>query len=213
MKPFLNGILTGLFLQLAVGPVFFYILGITIDSSYSISLYAIFAVTLVDYIYISLSIIGVGALLQQSKVKQIFGLTSAIILLLFGALIFSKGLAVISQTEHINTFLWTPMKSFTSCFVLTISSPLTIIFFSSIFSTKAIEHNYRNKQLIMFGIGTGAATFIFLASTMMIIALLKADIPGVVINFMNCFVGALLVFYGISRVTKLVPKSSKDNGP
>ena len=54
MTPLLNGMLTGLFLQLALGPVFFYILGITMTGSYINSLSGILAVTLADYIYIVL---------------------------------------------------------------------------------------------------------------------------------------------------------------
>ena len=44
MTPLLNGMLTGLFLQLALGPVFFYILGITMTGSYINSLSGILAV-------------------------------------------------------------------------------------------------------------------------------------------------------------------------
>ena len=54
MKQIISGLLTGLFLQLAVGPVFFYIFSITIDSNYRNGLFAVLAVTLADYIYITL---------------------------------------------------------------------------------------------------------------------------------------------------------------
>jgi len=86
MKPLVNGLLTGLFLQLAIGPVFFYILGITVDSSFSNSLAAILAVTIVDYIYITLSIIGLGKLLEKEKVKKVFGIIGSIVLILFAKL-------------------------------------------------------------------------------------------------------------------------------
>ncbi len=203
MKPFFNGILTGLFLQLALGPVFFYILGITVDSNYINSLFGILAVTLADYIFIILSLIGIGELLQKDKVKAIFGFVSSIILLLFGFMILHKGLAFIN-TEQVSSIVWTPINSFTSCFVLTISSPLTLIFWSSFFSVKAIEKNYRKKQLVIFGAGTGISTFLFLSLTMIIVSLIKSNIPDIVVQVLNCIVGLLILYYGISRLAKAI---------
>ena len=206
MKALLSGLLTGLLLQLAVGPVFFYILGITVDSNYTNSLFAVIAVTLADYIYIVLSLIGIGKLLQQEKTKKIFGLISSIVLVLFGIMILYRGLVFINEINQIHTFVWTPINSFTSSFILTISSPLTIVFWSSIFSVIAIEKNYQKKQLVMFGIGTGAATFLFLSLTMMILSLLKSSIPNLIIQIVNCIVGFLLIYYGISRSIRLLFK-------
>ena len=97
MKPLIDGMLTGLFLQLALGPVFFYILGITADSNFINSLFAIFAVTLADYLFIVLSLIGMGTFLQEDKIKTIFGILSSIILMLFGLMIFYKGFIFINM--------------------------------------------------------------------------------------------------------------------
>ena len=209
MKPLLNGMLTGLFLQLALGPVFFYILGITLDSNYTNSLFAILAVTLADYIYIVLSLIGIGKLLQEDKMKTIFGAVSSIILMLFGLMILYKGLVFINNTEQISSIAWTPINSFTSCFVLTISSPLTIVFWTSIFSAKAIEKKYKKKQLILFGLGTGSSTFLFLSLTMMVLSLLKSNIPNMTVQILNCIVGLLLIYYGITRTVKSMSTSNK----
>jgi len=206
MKPFLNGMLTGLFLQLALGPVFFYILGITLDSSYINSFFGILAVTIVDYIYIVLSLIGIGKLLQKDNIKTLFGFLSSIILILFGIMILLKGLMFINNPEQAGSIAWAPLKSFTSCFVLTISSPLTIVFWSSIFSAKAIEKGYEKKQLIIFGIGTGLSTFFFLSLTMIILSLLKSNIPDTIVQALNCSVGLVLVCYGITRVIKILRK-------
>ena len=209
MKPLLNGMLTGLFLQLALGPVFFYILGITVDSNYTNSLSAIFAVTLADYIYIVSSLIGIGKLFQKSEMKIIFGSVSSIILMLFGLMILYKGRVFINGTEHIRSIAWTPMNSFTSCFILTISSPLTIIFWSSVFSQKAIEKNYKRKQLVIFGIGTGLSTFLFLSVTMMILSVFKSNIPNIIVQALNCIVGLTLIYYGITRTIKVLSTGNK----
>jgi threonine/homoserine/homoserine lactone efflux protein len=201
-----DGILTGLLLQLAVGPVFFYILGITIGSNYLESIFAIIAVTLVDFIYIILSIIGIGKFLQKSKYEKLFGLISAVVLVIFGIMISYKGLNFINKNINNPSLSWTPLKSFISCFILTISSPLTIVFWSSIFSTKAIEKQYKENQLILFGFGAGSSTFIFLSITMFILSLVKAHIPNLIVQVLNCIVGLALIYYGINRSIKSVKK-------
>ncbi len=204
IKPLIDGMLTGLFLQLALGPVFFYILGITADSNFINSLFAILAVTLADYLFIVLSLIGMGTLLQEDKIKTIFGILSSIILMLFGLMIFYKGFMFIDNVDHIGSIVWTPFKSFTSCFILTISSPLTLVFWGSIFSAKAIEKNYIKKQLFIFGIGAGASTFLFLSFTMMILSLFKSSIPNMIIQILNCIVGLVLIYYGVTRTIKTI---------
>ena len=204
MTPLLNGMLTGLFLQLALGPVFFYIFGITVDSNYINSLSGILAVTIVDYIYIVLSLIGVGALLQKDKIKKIFGSVSSVILMLFGLMMLYKGLVFINDAGHAGSVAWTPVNSFTSCFILTVSSPLTIVFWTSVFSAKAIEKKYEKKHLVIFGIGTGLSTFLFLSLSMMILSLVKSTIPGLIVQILNCMVGFVLIYYGITRTIKTI---------
>jgi threonine/homoserine/homoserine lactone efflux protein len=202
MKPFFNGILTGIFLQLAIGPVFFYILGITLDSEYVNALFGIAAVTIVDYLYIILSIIGVGKILERKKVKKVFGIISALVLVIFGLLILRNVINTEIRIENGTIKEWNPLQSFINCFILTVSSPLTIVFWSSIFASKAIENNYKKKELALFGIGAGAATFIFLSITMFIFSVIKGQIPNDIVEVMNIIVGLLIIIYGIVRITK-----------
>jgi len=200
MKPLLNGILTGLFLQLAIGPVFFYILGIAMDSSFLISFFGVLAVTLVDYIYILLSILGIGKLLEMEKIKRIFGIISSLVLLIFGIILINK--ALMPSNKIILGNEWTIAKAFISCFLLTISSPLTIVFWSSIFASKAIEKNYSKNELSVFGIGAGLATILFLSIVMYIISMIKKTIPVQAITILNILVGAVIIAYGIIRFVK-----------
>lgn len=209
IKPVVDGLITGLFLQLALGPVFFYILGITVDSNFINSLFAILAVTLADYIFIFLSLIGIGKLLQKDKIKNVFGVFSSTILMLFGLMIFHKGLILSDNINQLGSIVWTPFKSFTSCFILTISSPLTIVFWGSIFSAKAIEKNYLKNQLVVFGIGAGVSTFLFLFFTMMMLSLFKSSIPSILIQILNCIVGLVLIYYGVTRIMKIVSENKK----
>jgi len=202
MKPLANGFITGLLLQLAVGPVFFFILSITIDSDFTNSISAIIGVTIVDYVYIALSIIGIGRALESAPSRKIFGTISSLLIFLFGIISVKNGLIAIHGNAIQNATHWTPINSFLSCFLLTISSPLTIVFWGSIFTAKAIEMGYQREELVRFGIGAGFATFVFLSISMLLISTFKTNIPAIIIQFLNCGVGAVLMYYGITRIMK-----------
>jgi threonine/homoserine/homoserine lactone efflux protein len=209
----LNGFLTGLFLQLAIGPVFIFLLNISLQRSYIDGLFAVLAVTIVDYIYITLAVIGVGRLLEKPKTKLFLGIFSSIILIIFG--IFMIISAKQSTTiEPSNTFKGLSyFSSFSSAFILTISSPLTIVFWTSLFSAKAVEKDYTNKQLIFFGIGAGFATLIFLGFSISLVSFAKASIPILVLKILNIAVGSILCIYGFSRIVRhmINPDKKSDN--
>ncbi|OHD36367.1 MAG: hypothetical protein A2015_04185 [Spirochaetes bacterium GWF1_31_7] len=202
MQPVISGILTGMFLQLAIGPVFMYVLGITIDSNYIISLSGIIAVTLVDFIYIIISIVGIGKILENELIKKTFGILSSFVLILFGVTILFGSFNPITNLS--TGYTWTIKKAFISCFVLTITSPLTIVYWTGIFTAKAIEKNYSKKELIFFGIGAGLSTFIFMSITMYAVSLIRGIIPKEIISFFNFIVGIVLISYGMIRSIKIM---------
>ena len=207
MKSLLKGLLTGLFLQLAIGPVFFFILGITINSNFINVLCAITAVTLVDYIYIALSLLGLSKIIEKQRIKKVVGIISSFVLIVFSIIILKNVFKSLSINN--NATQWAPVTSFISCFLLTISSPLTIIFWTSIFSAKAIEYKFTKNQLVLFGIGAGCATFVFMFATMFIISIFRTNININLIKTLNTFVGLLLLYYGFSRLFTLLASNRK----
>src|SRR3989338_9635069 len=87
IKIFKNGLATGLILQLAIGPVFFFIINLTLQKTIFDGLIAVLAVTIVDYFYITLAILGIGKFLIKEKVKKIFVIVSSVVLIVFGFII------------------------------------------------------------------------------------------------------------------------------
>jgi len=199
MKVFKNGLLTGLFLQLAIGPVFFFIINISLQRTLFDGLIAVLAVTIVDYFYITLAILGVGQALKRKKVKKVFGIVSSIVLIIFGAIMI-KTVSDNNITEGINADVMNLMLSFTSTFILTISSPMTIVFFTSLFSAKAVEYNYAKRDLVIFGLATGLATLLFMGISVIVFSLIKTGIPMNLINILNILVGIVLIAYGLIRL-------------
>ncbi len=204
-KIFSNGLLTGLFLQLAIGPVFFFIINLAFQKTIYDGLVAVLAVTLVDYIYITLSVTGIGKILENKKTKRLFGAISSIVLIAFGVVIINgilgSGLSTNTEIESGNL-----VSSFISAFVLTISNPMTIIFFTGIFASKAIERNYTKKNLYIFGFSVGLATMIFMGVSVILFSLLRETIPMYVIQILNLIVGFVLISYGALRFIKILKK-------
>ncbi|MFH1030381.1 MAG: LysE family transporter [bacterium] len=203
-KIFQKGLATGLFLQLAIGPVFFYIINLALQRSIYDGLIAVLAVTIVDYFYITLSIVGIGKLLEKKKIRNLFGIISSIVLIIFGVIII-KGIAVngLSTNADIEKSV-SLLASFLSVFFLTISSPMTIVFFTSIFTAKAVEYNYTKKELYIFGFSVGSATFLFMGLSAVLFSLLKQSVPIALIQVLNLLVGVVIIGYGVIRIIKIL---------
>lgn len=203
VKVFLKGLTTGLILQIAIGPIFFYLANITLQKTLMDGLFAVFAVTIVDYLYISLAIVGVGKFLEKEKTKKILGLVSSVILIFFGlymaistANMVNTDLTMISQSQSIFT-------SFISAFILTISSPLTIVFWAGVFTAKSIEYSFTKKELLVFGLSAGLATLLFLGSSILVLTVFKTSIPLIIVRVANLVVGLVLIVYGVIRAIKI----------
>jgi threonine/homoserine/homoserine lactone efflux protein len=193
--------MTGLILQLAIGPVFFFIMNLAIQKSIFDGLAGALAVTLVDYFYIALSILGIGKLLENKKYKKYFGTISSLVLSVFGLLIIRDALFMQTNSAQI-VDITNIFSSFISVLLMTVSSPMTIVFFTSLFSAKANEYNFSKNELILFGLGTGFATLLFMGTSAVFFSIIKGIIPTVVIQVLNILVGCILAGYGGLRIVK-----------
>lgn len=199
----INGIATGILLQLAIGPVFIFIANTVIQKSLLNGFASIIAVTVVDYIYILLAIIGVGKILENNRIKKIFGIASSIVLIIFGLVIIIN--IIFYDKINSNAIVETQslIESFIAAFILTISSPLTIVFWTGLFGAKAIELDLNKSKLFVFGLSAGFSTVIFLGISAIIISRLKNYIPYMIINYLNLLAGTILILYGVFRILKI----------
>ena len=86
--------------------------------------------------------------------------------------------------------------------VLTLSNPITIVFWGSILTTRIIEDNLNKKELIAFSIGLVSSTIIFLTFIAISGTILSNFIPEKISNILNILVGILIVFFGIKMIVK-----------
>lgn len=157
-----------------------------------------------DYLFIFLAIMGVGKLLERENVKKIMGVGSAIVLIVFGYMMFRDAIASFSASLTMNQVSTGLMSSFTKAFVLTASSPLTIIFWTGIFTARSIEKGFSRKQLWLFGIAAGTTTPLFLGGTVLVFSALRNAISFGFAPWLNLGVGIILISYGVVRLTQLL---------
>ena len=204
MKIFRNGLFTGLALQVAIGPVFFYIINLALQKTIFHGLVGALAVAIVDFSYVALAILGIGKILENEKIKRIFGIISSLVLIIFG-LIIIKGITNINISNRIIGSV-SLLSSFISVLLLTISNPITIVLYTGILGARGIEKNYTQRELFVFGFGIGMATLIFMSASVILFSLIKGSVPVLLIQIMNLIVGCLLIGYGGIRLRKVFKK-------
>ena len=206
LKVSYNGLLTGLLLQTAIGPVFFFVINLSLQNTFWDGFLAVLAVTLVDYLYITLAVRGVGKLLEKGKRKKILAIISSIVLILFGIFLLTAETIKSNSIHGLNSSNY--FNSFFSAFFLTASSPLTIVFWTGLFASKAIENNYAKNELFIFGFFAGLATLLFLSTAIIIISSFKASMPFFLVSVLNEIVGLILILYGILKFVKVLKRKS-----
>lgn len=204
VRTFFRGLSTGFLLQLAVGPVFFFVLNTAVKGSCLSGLAAVAGVTVADYFYIALAALGVGKLLERRSVRNVMAVLSSAVLILFGGVMLAGVFRTLLASDAVVKLPEGAVegKEFLSALLLTLSSPLTIVFWTGLFTAKALEYRLDKGSLLLFGMAAGLATPLFLGSAVLVLSAVRGYIPPVAVSVVNGVVGLLLVGYGLVRLVK-----------
>ena len=197
---YLKGLKFGMILQLAVGPMCLMVFNTSRTKGLLIALSLVIAIAIIDAFYITLAGIGVSKILENKKVKLIFSVVGSMVLIVFG-------LNIILNTFDINIIpgLNIAVNSkviFIQGLLLTLSNPLTIVFWGSILTTKIIEDKMNKKEIILFSLGLISSTLIFLTFIAILGMLLSTFIPNNIAKILNILVGCLIIYFGIKMLIK-----------
>ncbi|RKD35382.1 lysine transporter LysE [Lacrimispora algidixylanolytica] len=203
----LKGFRFGLLLQFAVGPMCLFVFHTATTYGFISGLSLVFAIALIDAFYIGLSCVGVAAIINQKQVKAGVKLAGCLVLVFFGV---NTIIGVFGMTLLPDIQLFSQVSSgnlFIKGMLLTASNPLTIIFWSGMFSTQMIENNWNKRQLTFFAAGCVIATIIFLTGVAFLGSMVRGFLPPIVIQLLNVAVGFILIFFGL----RLFAKENKIN--
>jgi threonine/homoserine/homoserine lactone efflux protein len=199
-----HGFVTGLLLQVAVGPVFFFVLNTTLQGRLVDGLCAVAAVTLADCVYIFLAAAGAGSLLARPRIAFPLRVGSSIVLAAFGVTMIAAAARAAGGAASVSASAASippgALASFLSALVLTLSSPLTIVFWTGIFAARASDAGYTRRQLFPFGAAAAASTAVFLGTSTVVVSFLRSAIPPAAASILNGVVGVVLVAYGAWRM-------------
>lgn len=136
MKIFLKGLYFGMMLQLAIGPVCLFIFNTATTNGFFSAMQVVVAVTLIDALFIILSLFGISLILNNENIMFFFKIFSGMILIFFGINLICS---VFDFPFFNNIFSIENLLSnnfFLTGLVLTVSNPLTIVFWGSFFQSK-----------------------------------------------------------------------------
>ncbi|WP_391204652.1 LysE family translocator [Psychrobacillus sp. L4] len=199
-----KGFRFGLLLQIAVGPICLFIFQTAAGSGFWVAIIGVLGVTIVDVFYILGSIFGIGAILgEYKKAKGIIHYIGAAVLIVFGLsnVIGFWGVSLIPSLDFLSE--QSTQSVFWKTIVLTLSNPLTILFWAGVFSTKIGQENMKQNDMYTFGLGAVLSTFLFLTIISVLGSLLTIFLAPIVLKLLNLLVGLVLIAFGIKIVFKV----------
>ena len=196
-----KGFRFGMLLQIAVGPICMFIFQIAATSGFLAAEIGVLGVVLIDGLFILAAIFGIGKMLNKHwKWRGIIHYFGAAVLVVFG-LSSIAGVFGLSIIPSLNFFSQQSIEDvFWKTLVLTLSNPLTILFWAGVFATKLVEETIKQKDIYSFGLGAVLSTFIFLTIISILGSILTIFLDPVVLKLLNIIVGIALVTYGIRTV-------------
>jgi threonine/homoserine/homoserine lactone efflux protein len=194
-NPLMRGLLTGMALQLALGPVFIFVANTAFQSGMAAGLSAAAGATATDFIFITLAMAGLGRLLERERARRFLSAAGSPVLVVFGIMTLRKGLEMKAAMDVVVT--GGAIESFVASFMLTASSPLSILFWSGIFTARMSEFDSDRRGLLLFGFAAGSATMLFLGAFALFFSAVRIMLPSWLFSFMNILVGLGLVIFGV----------------
>ncbi len=195
MKWYLDGLKFGMLLQLAIGPMCLLVFNTAKNMGFINALSLVSAIALIDAFYIYLAGIGVSRLLLQERVKICVSVTGAFVLCLFGI---NMILEVVGRDIVLHISSYSDAQSvFVQGLILTLSNPLTIVFWGTVLTQKMIKEQLRRSELFFFSAGLVSATVFFLTGIAILGTEMKEFLPDTISNGMNVVVGVVIVYFGI----------------
>ncbi|HWQ29569.1 MAG TPA: LysE family transporter [Negativicutes bacterium] len=190
-----KGFKFGMMLQLAIGPVCMFIFSEGCNKGFWSAEAGVLAVTLVDAVFILLAVMGITSFINNEKVKRVFKIAGALIVAYFGAMIL---ISAFSIPEVLGAD--SQGGSFYKGFVMTASNPMTILFWSGVFSAKIAEESMNKRQVQLFGIGAVISTFLFMTLVALAGSMTQEFISYSVIRVLNAAVGCVLIIFAASKL-------------
>jgi threonine/homoserine/homoserine lactone efflux protein len=201
VSDFLQGLGLGLILQISVGPVFAAVLHTGLTRGFGHAWAMVWGAVLVDAAYILLSVLGVSALLQIEALRRVVGLLGALLLAYFG-LRYLRAPAQLARESHRQG---SRLGSFRYGVTLTLTNPLTILFWTGVLGAAMSAHSFDHSQgVVYFVIGCLTATLLFLTGVALAGHFLERLLNEALAVWLNRAVGLFLLAFAVKMAVDLL---------
>jgi threonine/homoserine/homoserine lactone efflux protein len=201
MLKFIKGFFFAMLIQIAIGPVCIFVFNTALSSGFTSGMAAVFAVTIVDALFIAAALIGIATVFGEKHSRSIRIVGAAVLIVFSLHMIYSALLSIDNHlvTEKVQRNIWV---SFMQAFLLTAANPLTIIFWAGVFGTKLSSEKYNRRDALLFSLGCVSATLIFLGCIALAGSLLQNMLDNKIIIILNIAAGIFILLYGIRMLIK-----------
>lgn len=194
----LQGILIGLFVSIPMGPIGVLCIQRTLQQGRLSGFISGLGAACADTFFASIAGLGltmVSDFFQEQKIYIM--LVGAAILIFLGCRMFFRN--TIKQVRAYKYKQSNLLTDFVSVFVLTITNPLTIIFYGIVFASLGmVQDNMVSLGMILFGIFCGAISIWFVLSTF--VNIFRKYFRLRVIFYINKIAGIIIVLFGLFAV-------------
>lgn len=198
-----DGIVFGMLLQLSVGPVCLAILQLSIRRGFAQAWKMIAGVALVDAFYMAGAIGGISLVLQLTWVKQIVLIGGAATLAWFGVDSLRSQQADGGAETKRGAAARAEKNSFVYGLSLTLTNPLTILFWSGVFGSLMASRQLPDMPtLFLFAAGCLLSTLVFLGLVAMLGKLLARYLVPKWLRIVNRLVGICLIGFAMLLLQK-----------
>ena len=195
---FIQGILIGLFVSIPMGPVGVLCIQRTLQQGRLSGFVSGLGAATADTMFAGIAGLGltlVSDFFQEQKTWIM--LVGAVILIVLGLRMFFRN--TIKQVRAYKYKQSNLISDFVSIFALTITNPLTIIFYGIVFASfDMVQDNITSLQIILLGIFLGAMSIWFVLSTF--VNLFRKHFRLRIIFYINKTVGIIIIIFGIIAV-------------
>jgi len=195
---FIQGILIGLFVSIPMGPVGVLCIQRTLQRGRLSGFVSGLGAAAADTLFASIAGLGLTLVSDFFKEQKMWiMLVGAVILIVLGLRMFFRN--TIKQVRSYKYNQSNLISDFVSVFALTITNPLTIIFYGIILASLGlVQDNMISLGMVLFGIFCGAISVWFVLSTF--VNLFRKHFHLRVIFYINKIAGVIIVLFGLFAI-------------
>lgn len=197
-----NGYKFGMLLQIAIGPVCFYIFKLATMNGFLIAMTGVMSAFLLDTLFVLGAIKGIAVLLESRRMQNLIKYFGSLVLLIFGIISILSQFDIHFLPALVEQNVSSANNAFIQTAIITLSNPLTIIFWAGVFSAKISEGNLGSKDVYIFGLGAVLATLSFLSLIALTGSYTTTFLSPQAIKIINILVGFILMYFGFKILMK-----------